>query len=337
MLRKLLMTSALAVPALTLVPALAAAQDQAQQQQQQPGASSKSEEDMSYGEKARANQPESVEEIRGINSGPRQAAQFEDKDVIGGDPTFALPATSLIGDDLATGDETEAGDIVDVVLSDDGTIMAAVDLEGDDTVLVPFTVIRVQTGRGPENWMLVTGMTPSDLAELPRYDESRRGTLTSVSDVLIGTEVTADGGVVGDVSDAIVHSTAGIQGLVIDRDERRVMIPAGNLIVRAGQDGAVDISTDLAAVELAELPDYVFGDAPAAITAPGSAAAGLAGELVIGENEPVERGAGEPTASEMLPEAEGDRQMNRPMQAEGESMEKVLEVIRPTSETDHTD
>lgn len=331
MLRKTLLTSALAVPVLTLFPAVAIAQDQA------PQAQPKAEEDMSYGEKALADQPQSVDEIHGLNSGPRQAAQFADKDVIGGDATFALPATGMIGDDLMTGDETEVGNITDIVMQDDGSVMAAVDLDDGDTVLVPFSVIRVQTGRGPENWMLVTGLTPADLAELPRFEAEEGGALTSFSEGIAGRTVTGGGGQIGSVADAIIHSAAGIVGLVVERDDRSVMIPAESLMARVGDDGQLEVATDLGAEQLAALPDYVFGYAPAAITAPGTAAAGLAGEMEIGENQPVERTPGQPTASEMLPEVEGDRQMERPMQAEGEPMREILEVIRPTPETGHTD
>lgn len=336
MLRRALLASAVAVPVALVVPALAGAeqaqtQSQTQTEQTEKGGQ-QADGDLSYGEKARRNQPTSVDEIGGLNAGPREAAQFADQDVAGGDSTFALPVSALVGDELRSGDEEAIGEISEIVLSDDGSVHAAVEVDGD-RVLVPFANIRVQTGRGPENWMLVTGVTPMDLANLRRFDAEQAQGMTAVSDALFDVEVQggAGGEAVGTVVDAIVHSTAGIQGLVVETDDRTIMIPADRVTVRrgGGEDGGLTITTDLPAQELAQRPDYVFGDSPAAITAPGSAAAGLAGELVIGDNDSVDRGSGEPTASQMLPDVDETKAYPRPQQADGGAMDEVLEKVEP--------
>lgn len=347
MLRKALLTSALAAPVLAASPfiPLALAQDQppanasptqGEGQRKATGGG----DGMSYGEKARANQPQSVDEIDNLNSGARMVEQFQEQDVAGGDPTFALPVSALLDEDLRSGDEDDIGGITAVVMSDDGTLHAAVDMEDGGTVLVPFSALRVQTGRGPENWMLVTGITAEDMRKLPKYDESKAG-LTSVSDAIIGMSVQRGDDEVGTVRDAVIHSQVGVQGLVVDAGDRRVMIPARQVSVsRAGGKGGgsgLRIETSLSREDLASLPEYVFGDAPAAITAPGSEAAGLAGEMVIGDNPTFNRTTDQPTASEMLPEDDSQARRERPFQAEDESDAAVPDVIRPSQGSDQVD
>ncbi|WP_404380765.1 PRC-barrel domain-containing protein [Caenispirillum salinarum] len=157
--RAMLMASALAMPLAAAMPGLAAAQDQDQANNGK-----------SYGEKAAENQPEEVEDIRNINTGAMENRLAEQTSVRG-DPSFAFPASRMIGRDLVTGKDEEVGEIRDIILGADNTVRAVVvDLDGyDRQVGVPFEQIRLRTGRGPDDVTFTSRMSADELAALEPY------------------------------------------------------------------------------------------------------------------------------------------------------------------------
>ncbi|EKV32626.1 hypothetical protein C882_2705 [Caenispirillum salinarum AK4] len=158
--RAMLMASALAMPLAAAMPGLAAAQDQGQ-----------ADNGKSYGEKAAANQPDEVEDIRNINTGEMEHEMAEQESIAGGDPSFAFPASRMIGKDLTSGFGDEVGEIEDIILGADNTVRAVV-VQLDDydrQVAVPFDQIRLRTGRGPEDVLFTSRMSADELAALEAY------------------------------------------------------------------------------------------------------------------------------------------------------------------------
>lgn len=155
MFRKVLLASVCALP-VAAVPALAA--------DPQGG------DDRSYGERARANQPEDVGEIQGLNSGQRQVERFENPEIAGGDPTFAMPVSALMGRTLHAGDSTELGTIRDIVIGPGNRVRLAVVDIGAKQVAVAYEDLKVRTGRGPGDLLLIAGLSEEQLAGRPAYE-----------------------------------------------------------------------------------------------------------------------------------------------------------------------
>lgn len=233
----------------------------------------------SYGETAAENQPQSADEIANTNRAEEATSHMGGAIGARGDSTFALPVSELVGDDLWYGRDQPAGSVTEVYFGEDGAVQVAIDVRDGDTVLLPLTEVEVQTGRGPSDWLLVTPHTREDIAALPAFDPddeaARRSAGIALSDDLTGATVRVGDEDLGDVADVIVHSQRGLDGVVVEHDGRRVMIPADRLVL--GRDGdAVVITSRLGAQELASLPEFAFGDVSEEITAPDSPAAEMA-------------------------------------------------------------
>lgn len=261
MLRMILMASALLVPLLA-DPAFAADGE-------------------SLGERAAKNQPTSVEEIENTNRAP-EAMQHQ-QGTIGarGDATFALPASRLIGVDIWYGRERPAGSVTEIYLRQDGTVHAAVDLREAHLILLPLSDLEVQTGRDPDDWLLVTPLTAEKLAQRPAFDPAGAPVDEAglaVSAGLMGAAVSAEDERVGSVEDAMVDSQRGLAGLVVVLDERSVYVPASALQWTRGQtdDAAATLSVSLSREDIEALPDYTFENVAEEVTAPDSPAADMA-------------------------------------------------------------
>ncbi len=233
----------------------------------------------SYGETAAENQPQSADEIANTNRAEEATSHMGGAIGARGDSTFALPVSELVGDDLWYGRDQPAGSVTEVYFGEDGAVQVAIDVRDGHTVLLPLTEVEVQTGRGPSDWLLVTPHTREDIAALPAFDPgdeaARRGAGIALSDDLTGASVRVGDEDLGDVEDVIVHSQRGLDGVVVEHDGRRVMIPADRLAIGRDGDDMV-ISSRLGAEEVASLPEFAFGDVAEEITAPDSPAAGMA-------------------------------------------------------------
>lgn len=159
MFRTALLATVFALP-VAAVPALAA--DQAQ------GGGQNGE--MSYGEKARANQPEKVEDVKNINTGAREAARANDPGIAAGDPSFALPVSALMERTLYNGANEEVGTIENLIVGPEHRIVAAVVDIGAKQIAVPFQDLKVRTGRGPEELLVVTGLSDADLGGMEPFE-----------------------------------------------------------------------------------------------------------------------------------------------------------------------
>lgn len=173
--RAMLMASALSLPLAATLPTLADAaqeQGQGQQTQNQQSQNQQSQGGKSAGEKAAENQPTEVEDIRNINSAEMENKLAEQSSISGGDPSFAFPASEMIGKELTTGRNDEIGEIEDIIIGADNTIRSVVVelYESDRTVAVPFDQIRLRTGRGPEDVLFTSRMSGPELAGLPEYE-----------------------------------------------------------------------------------------------------------------------------------------------------------------------
>lgn len=169
MFRTALLATALAMP-VAASPAVAEQNQAPSMQQGQQAQQGQGQQDgMSYGEKARANQPETVGEIDNLNSGERAVARSEDMSIARGDRSFAMPLSALIDRPLMSGFNDELGEITDVILGPDNRATKAIIDLGGRQVAIPYEDLRVRTGRGPEDLMVVAGYSPAELAQLPDY------------------------------------------------------------------------------------------------------------------------------------------------------------------------